>query len=115
MLSGRDGSRLLPISAQARARGRQDVIVRQSACRARMRASSSTVRRRSARRAAITGSATTRGDKPRRLRARLDPGRIALAIARRDGDCLGPGDTPGDPGNAGQTDRPCVIVGLGLR
>ena len=32
-LKGFDGSLLLPISAQARSRGRQDVIVRQSACR----------------------------------------------------------------------------------
>jgi len=59
MLRGLDGSRLLPMSAHARARGRQVVMVCQSACRARTRASSSTVRRRSARRAAITGSART--------------------------------------------------------
>ena len=44
---------------------RQDVIVRQSACRARMRASSRTARRRSARSAAISGSARTARSHPR--------------------------------------------------
>ena len=120
-LSGRDGSRLLPISAHARARGRHVVMTRQSACRARTRASSRTARRRSARNSAMTGSARTAWSQLRWSRARRDPAGIAWAIARLPGECLcgqslGPADTPYTlvPGNTRPADGLPDTVGLGL-
>jgi hypothetical protein len=90
MLSARRGSRLEPISAQMRARGRQAVIVRQSACRAKIRASSCTARRASARSSPSAGSAPSAARYARWDRARRHPLGTARAIWVREG----PGDTP---------------------